>query len=42
MEELKRLVWELLQAWDAWMDSDEWSGPAHDHLADGSDACVSI
>ena len=34
MDELKRLVRELLDAWDAWMDTDEWSGPAYDELAE--------
>lgn len=34
MDELKRLVLDLLKVWDAWMDSDEWSGREYDALAE--------
>ncbi|MDE3075268.1 MAG: hypothetical protein KGJ86_07550 [Chloroflexota bacterium] len=34
MDEIKRLVRELLEAWDGWVDSDEWSGSEYDALAE--------
>ena len=34
MDEMKRLVRELLEAWDSWVDSDDWSGPDYDVLAE--------
>ena len=34
MSELERLVRELLEAWDAWIDADAWSGDELDALAD--------
>jgi len=33
MDELKRLVQRLIEAWDAWIDSDRWEGPEYDTLA---------
>ena len=33
MDELRRLVRRLLEAWDAWMDTDSWGGPEYDVLA---------
>jgi hypothetical protein len=38
MDELERLVHELLDAWDAWMDTDTWGGPEYDALAAAVDA----
>ena len=32
LEELKRLVRRLLDAWDAWLDSDTWDGPQYEEL----------
>jgi hypothetical protein len=32
--ELERLVRELLDAWNAWMDADGWSGAELDRLAE--------
>ena len=34
MDELKRLVQQVLEAWDAWLDSDDWSGPEYEALAE--------
>ncbi|MHB8620539.1 MAG: hypothetical protein ACYDAG_13360 [Chloroflexota bacterium] len=34
MGDLERLVLELLDAWDAWIDADAWSGDELDALAD--------
>ena len=33
MDELKRLVRSLVEAWDAWIDTDTWDGPEYDALA---------
>src|SRR5258708_4311377 len=30
MDELKRLVRQQLDGWDAWMDTDSWEGPEYD------------
>ena len=32
MDELKRRVRRLLDAWDAWMDTDAWEGHEYDEL----------
>jgi len=34
VSELERLVRELLDAWDRWIDADSWSGDELDALAD--------
>ena len=31
-EELERLVRRLLDAWDAWMETDTWEGPEYEAL----------
>jgi hypothetical protein len=33
LEELKRLLRRLFEAWDGWIDSDQWAGPEYDSLA---------
>jgi len=33
MTDLERLIRELLDAWDEWIDADGWSGPKLDALA---------
>lgn len=38
MDELKRLVRSLIEAWDAWMDTDTWEGPEYDALSAAVDA----
>jgi hypothetical protein len=38
MNELERLVRRLLEAWDAWIDADAWSGPQYDALNDAVQA----
>jgi hypothetical protein len=38
VDEFRRLVRQLLDAWDAWMDTDAWSGPEYDALATAVEA----
>ncbi|HLG72569.1 MAG TPA: hypothetical protein VK009_19300 [Chloroflexota bacterium] len=33
LEELKRLLRRLFEAWEAWIESDQWAGPEYDALA---------
>ena len=33
LDELRRLLRRLFEAWDAWIDSDQWAGLEYDSLA---------